>query len=270
VDAVVHVVRCFENDDIIHVEGSIDPARDIETIDLELILSDIEILERRIDKTKKMIKADKKFQVELEFFERVMEALENGKPARSVSCNEEEAELLSTVSLLTNKPIIFAANMSDTDFSEGIVLPHAPGKAHSPMEKEIHKKLYIMNENPMGIKHMRFDFRGESVIWEYENATGEHALTIGLGRNVQQLFPERYCATKIDQKADKGYNCFVSAGWTTEDTLGLHVHVADDYLGQLRMKICFKGDSVNLLGYKHAEWFMDEFVGNATGHRKGE
>ena len=163
-----------------------------------------------------------------------------------------------------------AAQKSLADFSEGIVLPHAPGKAHSPMEKEIHKKLYIMNENPMGIKHMRFDFRGESVIWEYENATGEHALTIGLGRNVQQLFPERYCATKIDQKADKGYNCFVSAGWTTEDTLGLHVHVADDYLGQLRMKICFKGDSVNLLGYKHAEWVMDEFVGNATGHRKGE
>ena len=120
VDAVVHVVRCFENDDIIHVEGSIDPARDIETIDLELILSDIEVLERRIDKTKKMMKADKKFQTELEFFERVMEALENGKPARSVTCNEEEAELLSSVSLLTNKPIIFAANMSDTDFSEGI------------------------------------------------------------------------------------------------------------------------------------------------------
>ena len=91
VDAVVHVVRCFENDDIIHVEGSIDPARDIETIDLELILSDIEVLDRRIDKTKKMIKADKKYQSELEFFERVHEALDAGKPARSVACDEEEA-----------------------------------------------------------------------------------------------------------------------------------------------------------------------------------
>lgn len=120
VDAVVHVVRCFENDDIIHVEGSIDPARDIETIDLELILSDIEVLDRRIDKTKKMIKADKKYQSELEFFECVHEALDAGKPARSVACNEEEAELLASVNLLTNKPIIFAANMSESDFANGI------------------------------------------------------------------------------------------------------------------------------------------------------
>ena len=120
VDAVVHVVRCFENDDIIHVEGSIDPARDIETIDLELILSDIEVLDRRIDKTKKMIKADKKYQSELEFSERVHEALDAGKPARSVACDEEEAELLASVNLLTNKPIIFAANMSESDFANGI------------------------------------------------------------------------------------------------------------------------------------------------------
>ena len=120
VDAIVHVVRCFVNDDIVHVDGSIDPRRDIETIDLELILSDLEVLDRRIDKTKKMIKADKKYQTELEFLERVREALEAGKSARSVECTEEEAELLSTVSLLTNKPIIFAANMSEDDFRGGV------------------------------------------------------------------------------------------------------------------------------------------------------
>ena len=120
VDAIVHVVRCFVNDDIIHVEGSINPRRDIETIDLELILSDLEILERRIDKTRKSLKADKKFQDELEFFERVKTELEAGKSARSVSCSEEEAELLATVSLLTSKPIIYAANMSESDFSGGI------------------------------------------------------------------------------------------------------------------------------------------------------
>ena len=120
VDAIVHVVRCFENDDIIHVEGSIDPARDIETIDVELILSDMEILERRIDKTRKMLKADKKYQAELDFFERVKDALDNGRSARSVECTEEEAELLSTVNLLTSKPIIFAANMSEDDFKGGI------------------------------------------------------------------------------------------------------------------------------------------------------
>lgn len=120
VDAIVHVVRCFEDDDIIHVDGSIDPKRDIETIDVELILSDIEILDRRIDKTQKMIKADKKYQIELDFFNRVKAELEAGNSARSVECDEEEAVLLSTVSLLTNKPIIFAANMGEGDFTKGI------------------------------------------------------------------------------------------------------------------------------------------------------
>ena len=94
-DAIVHVVRCFENDDIIHVEGSIDPARDIETINLELILSDVEMMERRIDKTKKMVKGDKKFQ-------------------------RDEQALLSEVALLTSKPVIYAANMSEEDFSNGL------------------------------------------------------------------------------------------------------------------------------------------------------
>ena len=120
VDAIVHVVRCFENDDIVHVEGSIDPARDIETIDLELILSDLEVLERRIDRTRKSLKADKAFQVELDFFLRVKEALEAGNSARSVECTEDEAALLASVSLLTNKPIIFAANLSEDDYKAGV------------------------------------------------------------------------------------------------------------------------------------------------------
>lgn len=120
VDAIVHVVRCFVNDDIIHVEGSIDPKRDIETINLELILSDLEVLERRMDKTQKMIKADKKYQTEYDFFARVKEALNAGKSARSVECTEEEADLLATVSLLTNKPVIYAANMSEDDFKGGV------------------------------------------------------------------------------------------------------------------------------------------------------
>lgn len=124
VDAIVHVVRCFEDDDIVHVEGSIDPKRDIETINVELILSDLEVLDRRIDKTQKMIKADKKYQIELDFFKRVKEALDAGKPARSVECNEDEAALLSTVNLLTNKPIIYAANMSEADFKADIHQNH--------------------------------------------------------------------------------------------------------------------------------------------------
>ncbi|MCH5299770.1 MAG: redox-regulated ATPase YchF [Ruminococcus sp.] len=119
-DAIVHVVRCFENDDIIHVEGSVDPARDIETINLELILSDVEMLERRIDKTKKMLKGDKKYQADLDFYNRVLDTLNEGKSARSVECSEDEEKLLSEVALLSNKPIIYAANMSDEDFSGGI------------------------------------------------------------------------------------------------------------------------------------------------------
>ena len=120
VDAIVHVVRCFVNDDIVHVEGSIDPKRDIETINLELILSDMEVLDRRIEKTQKLMKADKKYQEEYDFFQRVREALDAGKSARSVECTPEEAELLSTVSLLTNKPVTYAANVSENDFKGGI------------------------------------------------------------------------------------------------------------------------------------------------------
>lgn len=121
VDAVVHVVRCFENDDIIHVDGNIDPKRDIETINVELILSDIEMIDRRIDKTQKLLKGDKKYQTELDFFKRVKDALDEGRPARSVECTPEEEELLHSVALLTNKPIIYAANLSDSDFRDGKV-----------------------------------------------------------------------------------------------------------------------------------------------------
>ena len=133
VDAIVHVVRCFENDDIIHVDGSINPKRDIETINIELILSDIEILDRRIDKTMKLLKGDKKYQADLDFFKRVKEALEDGKSARSVECTDEEKDLLASVSLLTNKPIIYAANMSDSDFKDGSV----DGNPYFEMVKEI-------------------------------------------------------------------------------------------------------------------------------------
>lgn len=120
VDAVVHVVRCFENDDIVHVDGKIDPIKDIETINLELILSDLEIVERRLEKTKKMIKSDKKYLVELDFFEKLKKTLENGLSARSLECSDDERLLLESLSLLTNKPIIFAANMSESDFKNGI------------------------------------------------------------------------------------------------------------------------------------------------------
>lgn len=123
-DAIVHVVRCFENSDIVHVEGSIDPARDIETINLELILSDLELVERKIDRSKKAMKGDKKFAVEVEFFERVKEVLESGKSARSMELTEDEKAMLSTVALLTSKKVIYAANLSEEDFAGGAENPH--------------------------------------------------------------------------------------------------------------------------------------------------
>ncbi len=121
VDAIVHVVRCFESDDIIHVEGSVDPVRDIETINLELIFSDIEMAQRRLDRASKALKGDKKLQGEVDFLKRLIAHLENGLPARSVEITDEaEIEVLNTTALLSSKPVIYACNMSEDDFSSGI------------------------------------------------------------------------------------------------------------------------------------------------------
>lgn len=120
VDAIVHVVRCFEDSEIIHVDGEINPLRDIETINLELIFSDIDILDRRLDKTRKMAKADKKLAGEVEFLERLKEHLEAGKSARGIDCSEDERAVLQTLPLLSNKPVIYAANLCEDDFAGGI------------------------------------------------------------------------------------------------------------------------------------------------------
>ncbi len=121
VDAIVHVVRCFESTDIIHVEGSVDPVRDIETIDLELILSDLEIVGRRLDKATKALKGDKSMQKEVDFLKKLIEHLESGKSARSIEAEEDyEKEILKTTSLLSYKPVIYACNMSEDDFKGGI------------------------------------------------------------------------------------------------------------------------------------------------------
>jgi GTP-binding protein YchF len=120
VDAIIHVVRCFENDDIIHVDGSVDPARDIETVNLELIFSDIEMVERRLDRSTKAMKGDKGLIKEVEFLKRLKEHLENGNPARSIEHDEDEEAVLSDMALLTSKPVIYACNMSEDDFANNI------------------------------------------------------------------------------------------------------------------------------------------------------
>ncbi len=116
VDAIVHVVRCFENDNIVHVDGSIGAERDIETINLELIFSDMEILGRRIDRTKKMLKGDRSLQKEVDFLESLLAHLENGKSARSYDFSEDELAIIKDTPLLSNKPVIYAANLSEDDF----------------------------------------------------------------------------------------------------------------------------------------------------------
>ena len=115
VDAIVHVVRCFEDENIIHVDGKVDPKRDLDTINLELIYSDIDILSRRIDRTKKDLRGDKTLQAALDVFEKIMAALEDGKSARTVDLSEDERAYLAETPLLTMKPVIYVANVSEDE-----------------------------------------------------------------------------------------------------------------------------------------------------------
>lgn len=119
VDAIVHVVRCFEDTNVVHVDGSIDPIRDIETINLELVFSDLEILERRIAKTVKMAKADKSLQHELDILQKIKAALEQGTPARAVEFDTpEDKAFMETLTLLTAKPVLYAANVTEEDLAD--------------------------------------------------------------------------------------------------------------------------------------------------------
>ena len=113
VDAIVHVVRCFEDSDIIHVDGGIDPVRDVETINLELIFSDLEIVERRIEKATKLARGDKEVARELAVLEKLKAVLENGQSARALDLDEEEEALISETRLLTKKPVLYVANIAE-------------------------------------------------------------------------------------------------------------------------------------------------------------
>lgn len=119
VDAIIHVVRCFEDPDVVHVDGSVDPMRDIETINYELIFADLETVDKRIDKAMKMLKGDKKYQAEIDVLNKIKECLEAGKPARSAEITDDEKALISDMSLLTAKPVIYAANVSEDELASG-------------------------------------------------------------------------------------------------------------------------------------------------------
>ena len=119
VEAIVHVVRCFEDPNVVHVDGQIDPLSDIETINLELILSDMEVLERRIQKTTKNLKGDKPLQKELDLLKKIHEFLSSGKSARAMELTEDEAEFVKSLDLLSYKPIIYAANVAEDEAGSG-------------------------------------------------------------------------------------------------------------------------------------------------------
>jgi GTP-binding protein YchF len=125
VDAIVHVVRCFEDENITHVSGGVNPLNDIETINLELILADVETLEKRLERTKKNMKSgDKKFAAEAEVLERIKEALYNDRPARSVELSDEERLLVRDLHLITMKPVLYAANVSEAEAGDASNNPH--------------------------------------------------------------------------------------------------------------------------------------------------
>lgn len=136
VDAIVHVVRCFEGTDVMHVEGSVDPLRDMETINLELVFADLEVVERRIDKTKKALKGDKKYQAELDLLLKIKDSLEKGIPVRAMEKSEDDRALLKQMALLTDKPVIYAANMSEEDFKNGFENNPHYQKLRTEAEKE--------------------------------------------------------------------------------------------------------------------------------------
>ena len=117
-DAIVEVVRCFEDSNVVHVDGSVNPIRDIETINLELIFADIETVNKRLDKARKNLKADKKYQEEIDLLEKILKVLEDGKSARTIDFNEDEQVLVKDMFLLTIKPILYIANVSEEQLED--------------------------------------------------------------------------------------------------------------------------------------------------------
>ncbi len=119
VDAIIHVVRCFEDSNIVHVDGSISPVRDIETINLELIFADLELLDKKIDRVKKQMKSgDKKYLVELDFLENIRKHLESNKPVRSMEIDDDWKKYTEQLFLLTSKPLLYCANIAETDINQ--------------------------------------------------------------------------------------------------------------------------------------------------------
>ena len=156
VDAIAQVVRCFEDPNIVHVDGNINPLRDIETINLELIFADIETVDKRIEKTKKMLKADKKYQIELDLLEKIKSTLEAEKPVRSIDFKEEEKEILREIQFLTDKPVLYICNVSEEQLQnlendENVKAVQEYAKSENskviPLCAKIEEELTVLDEN---------------------------------------------------------------------------------------------------------------------------
>ncbi len=142
--AIVHVVRCFEDGNVVHVEGSIDPIRDIETINIELIFSDLEVLERRMEKTRKLANSgDKKAREEMLLLERIKAHLESGAPVRSMDVTEDESLLIKTLFFITSKPVLYVANVSEDDLLSGNSENEFVKKVKAFAEKEISEVIIV-------------------------------------------------------------------------------------------------------------------------------
>ena len=123
--AMIHVVRCFEDDNVIHVSGKVDPVADVETVNFELIFADLEVLERRVEKTKKSLKGNKDLQKEFDLLSRIVSHLEDGAPVRSMELGKEEKEFVQSLDLLTTKPVIYVANVSEDEAASADDNPNA-------------------------------------------------------------------------------------------------------------------------------------------------
>jgi CubicO group peptidase (beta-lactamase class C family) len=146
------------------------------------------------------------------------------------------------------------------------ILPQQ-GKPTSSLEKRISGNWYHVTENPMGITKMRFIFIGDEGTWEYENASGEHQLTFGLGKTVKGAFPQKnYFGKRIGTLPGTCYDCLSSAAWVEEDKLNMLVYITDIYLGTLKMSFSFKESEISIYMTKAAEWFLDEYDGFAGGY----
>lgn len=172
-------------------------------------------------------------------------------------------------------PYIAGDALSDEDLGTADLLQEKIGQLHvlpqrgaagSAYAESVNERWYRMNDNPMGISRMRLVFERDEGIWEYRNATGEHRLRFGIGKQVEEVFPEtHYYGERIGTPAGRGYRCLTSAAWVEEHKLNLLVYITDDYFGTMKATFAFKGDDISVFMTKVAEFFLDEYAGFAAG-----